>query len=192
MLRINAEQRTAQPWQNGGGRTRELLARPAGPDWTLRVSLADIEADGPFSSFPGVQRWFAVVQGGGVLLRFAAVELQVRAGDAPICFDGADAPGCALIDGPTRDLNLMLRDGVGAMRLVRAGEPWNERFAERGLFTACAGHLAIDPGDGDSRPATGLRVEALTLLWNLGGLPCSFVPDSPGPCSWWLGHSGNA
>ncbi|MEO8526020.1 MAG: HutD family protein [Caldimonas sp.] len=46
----------AQPWRNGGGVTRELLAWPGVGDWCVRVSIADIEADGPFSTFSGVQR----------------------------------------------------------------------------------------------------------------------------------------
>jgi environmental stress-induced protein Ves len=41
------------PWKNGGGVTRELLAWPGGGDWQVRISVAEIEADGPFSSFPG-------------------------------------------------------------------------------------------------------------------------------------------
>ena len=40
-----------QPWRNGGGVTRELLAWPAGGGWQVRVSVAEIEADGPFSPF---------------------------------------------------------------------------------------------------------------------------------------------
>ncbi|UUZ58495.1 HutD family protein [Nocardioides sp. B-3] len=39
-----------QPWANGGGTTRELLVAD---DGARRISLADIEQDGPFSSFPG-------------------------------------------------------------------------------------------------------------------------------------------
>ena len=39
-----------QPWANGGGTTRELLVAE---DGAWRVSLAEIEQDGPFSSFPG-------------------------------------------------------------------------------------------------------------------------------------------
>ena len=58
-----------QPWRNGGGVTRELLAWPQAADWRLRVSVADIERDGPFSPFPGVDRWFAVIEGDGVELR---------------------------------------------------------------------------------------------------------------------------
>ncbi|MBK9574118.1 MAG: HutD family protein [Rhodoferax sp.] len=108
-----------QAWRNGGGQTRELLAWPNAADWTLRISLADVEADGPFSPFPGVQRWFAVVQGAGVRLQFADATRVIGLADEPLCFDGALAPGCAMLQGPTRDLNLMLRGPAGHMRRVR-------------------------------------------------------------------------
>src|SRR6218665_1188986 len=66
-----------QRWKNDGGWTRELLAWPHPADWALRISVADIEADGPFSAFEGVQRWFAVLAGAGVRL----YEYELRAGD---------------------------------------------------------------------------------------------------------------
>ena len=59
------------PWRNGGGVTRELLAWPDPHDWLLRVSVADIHASGPFSKFPGVDRWFAVLAGGAVSIETA-------------------------------------------------------------------------------------------------------------------------
>jgi environmental stress-induced protein Ves len=34
----------------------------------VRLSVADIERDGPFSAFAGLIRWFAVLSGAGVLL----------------------------------------------------------------------------------------------------------------------------
>ena len=77
-----------QPWRNGGGVTRELLAWPDGGDWRVRISVAEIEADGPFSAFPGVERWFAVLEGGGVALTIAGTEHRCRAGDAPLSFAG--------------------------------------------------------------------------------------------------------
>jgi environmental stress-induced protein Ves len=103
---------TPLPWKNGGGTTRELLRLPShagDTDWTLRISVADIAADGPFSRFEGITRWFAVLSGDGVDLRFAQRALAVRAGDPPLRFDGADAPECRLIAGATRDLNVMVR-----------------------------------------------------------------------------------
>ena len=65
MIRADASTATPVPWKNGGGVTRELLRLPAGSgdDWTLRISVADIAADGPFSPFPGITRWFAVLTG---------------------------------------------------------------------------------------------------------------------------------
>src|SRR5690554_3842924 len=98
-----------QPWRNGGGQTRELLTWPEGNDWQLRISVADIETDGPFSAFDGVQRWFTVLHGPGVELKFTDAKHVLRCGDDPLKFDGGEFPYCQLLDGPTRDLNLMAR-----------------------------------------------------------------------------------
>ena len=110
-----------QPWKNGGGVTRELLAWPNADEWAMRLSVADIECDGPFSAFPGIDRWFAVLSGNGVRLSSPAKTIQ-RSDDA-LHFDGALAPDCELIDGSTRDLNLMIRrdTAIGWMKRVHAG-----------------------------------------------------------------------
>jgi environmental stress-induced protein Ves len=92
-----------QPWRNGGGVTRELLAWPPGPDWQWRLSVAEITQDGPFSAFPGVVRWFAVLEGNGVVLHFADRRVRLDAQTAPLPFDGAAAPHCVLQGGATRD-----------------------------------------------------------------------------------------
>jgi hypothetical protein len=114
------------PWRNGGGRSRELLAWPEAEDWQVRVSVAEIGTDGPFSPFAGIERWFAVLEGAGVVLTLPAGERTVRPGDPALAFPGEAAPGCRLIDGPTRDLNLMLRRGArGAWRgLFADGALW--------------------------------------------------------------------
>ena len=153
---IEADAIAPQPWRNGGGRTRELLAWPRREDWHVRVSLADIEADGPFSAFPGVRRWFAVIEGAGVVLDFAGREQRMTPRDSPLQFDGAAAPGCRLIDGPTRDLNLMLRDNAhGVMQAVTHGKPWSPAEQPGAFFAAVAGNLQV--GDTLHRlPARGL------------------------------------
>ena len=106
---------TPQPWRNGGGRTRELYAWPPGGEWRARISVADVTRDGPFSSYPGVTRWFAVVDGAGVELAFANEAVRLLRDAPPLRFDGGEAPECRLVDGPTRDLNLMLRGIDGAI-----------------------------------------------------------------------------
>lgn len=160
---------TPQPWRNGGGVTRELLRLPAdgaGPDdWTLRISVADIEADGPFSPFPGVTRWFAALSGTGVRLRFASDaggHVDVRPGDAPLRFDGADAPGCTLLDGPTRDLNVMVRHDradalVTAAGFLDAAEPG----ASPGF-----GFFALQPLVLHGVGAGPVALPALALAWS--------------------------
>ena len=177
-----------QLWRNGGGRTRELLAWPPAADWRLRISVADIDADGPFSAFDGVRRWFAVVDGAGVALGFTDGERICRRGDAPLAFDGAAAPACRLLDGPTRDLNLMTRGGDATMSTVVPGVGWSASFAVHALYSAVAGQWS------DGRCSQ--RVAAGTLLWEqsetteaLG--PWRFEPDDRGPFTraWWLGFT---
>lgn len=159
---IAAEQVAPQAWRNGGGQTRELLVWPtaegdAEEAWQLRISRADIEADGPFSAFPGVQRWFAVLQGAGVVLQFADGEQTLRTGEAPLCFDGAAAPGCRLLQGSTQDLNLMVRAGAACMEAARAGVPWASGHRMQGLYTTAAGRWS----DG----LQSLVLPAHNLLW---------------------------
>ena len=130
---VTAQDVAPQRWRNGGGWTRELLAWPT-DDWVVRLSVADIEADGPFSAFDGVQRWFGVLRGEGVRLLGG----ELRVGSGLLSFDGALAPDCQLIDGPTRDFNLMHRRGPGQMQV---GEPSRKPADWVGLFTAEGGVL---------------------------------------------------
>ena len=101
------------PWKNGGGTTRELVAWPNAADWAWRLSVAEVASSGPFSTFDGVQRWFAVLAGAGVRLHLqapgGAQTHALTVHSAPLCFDGAVPTHCDLLDGPTQDFNLMLR-----------------------------------------------------------------------------------
>jgi len=180
---VRADHVPPQAWRNGGGTTRELLCWPSTLDCALRVSVADITRDGPFSSFPGIERWFAVIEGTGVALGFGSSETPVRAGDPPLRFDGATAPACRLLAGPTRDLNLMLRGGEGALLIAEAGNDWKAPFTLRGLFTAGPGRWS---GDGEIR-----TLNALSLLWSdsASSAAWSFTPDDPGTRAWWLGFT---
>lgn len=46
-----------------------------------------------------------------MMLRFASGAVRVDPVQPRIDFDGAKAPGCSLLDGPTSDFNLIIRDG---------------------------------------------------------------------------------
>src|SRR5689334_20024474 len=72
--RISLNDVPLTPWRNGKGNTRELVAFPVRDQWHWRMSVADIETDGPFSRFEGVKRWFAVLSGAGVRLSTGGAE----------------------------------------------------------------------------------------------------------------------
>jgi environmental stress-induced protein Ves len=179
---------SAQAWRNGSGQTRELLVWPTPDAWQLRISRADIDHDGPFSAFPQVERWFALLHGQGVVLIFAQGERTVRPGDDALRFDGAAAPGCRLIDGPTQDLNLMLRQGDGVLCRCLAGQAWEAPFTMRGLYTTAAGRWH---GAGPGRD-----IGAHSLLWVDAAPPgpWTFYPHAGVPAStaWWLGFTPRA
>ena len=172
------------PWKNGGGTTRDLLAWPDPAAWQLRISVAEIGRDGPFSEFGGVQRWFTVLDGAGVALRMGGERYEVRRGAPPLQFDGALAPMCWLIDGPTSDLNLMVRRDAGSGRMVDAlpGRDWTSSAGWRALVATGAVHLMID-----DQLAAGTR--GTSLLWSTqaAGQRWRMRPQ-PGttPRGWWI------
>ena len=100
---------TPQPWRNGGGLTHEMAAWPDAINWIWRVSVARIERNGAFSSFDGVQRWFAVLTGQGVELIWPTYRKVLTPQTPPLQFAGTPACHAHLIAGPTLDFNLMTR-----------------------------------------------------------------------------------
>lgn len=186
---IRADQVAEQPWRNGGGRTRELLAWPTPDHWQLRISRAAIEASGPFSAFAGVQRWFVVLAGKGVVLRMPTPDGHTRdhhlfPGHAPLHFDGGLAPYCQLEDGPTLDLNLMCRDGYASMHSVEPDAPWLPTQPLCGLYS-------VDPGVCSDAHHT-LQLPAHSLLWLPQGAATAlhFHPHSDeGARAYWLGYT---
>lgn len=108
-----------QRWRNGGGHTRELLAWPSAAAWRVRMSVAEVAAAGPFSRFDGIERWFAVLDGAGVDLRVGGATQRLTIASAPLRFDGAAAVECALVEGATRDFNLMAPPGQARLLRVR-------------------------------------------------------------------------
>lgn len=123
------------PWRNGGGWTTEIARSPAvGDDFDWRLSLAEITADGPFSRFDGCARSLVLLQGAGMELRIdGAPQLVDRRGQV-VAFDGASEVHCRLLDGPTRDFNVITRrDRVDPRVLFRPLVGPMVLFPERGV-----------------------------------------------------------
>ena len=106
-------------WKNGAGWTSEILRVPDSDDWQWRLSIAEIEADAPFSAFPGVERELVLLSGNGLRLRFehegADGVHELLPPHDKLRFFGEQAVFGELIDGPSRDFNLMWkRDSCSA------------------------------------------------------------------------------
>jgi environmental stress-induced protein Ves len=182
---IHAGEVAPQPWRNGAGRTRELLTWPAGPQpWQLRISLAEISRDGPFSLYPGIERWISVIEGAGVRLLLEGREHRLDCDSKPLRFDGALPVSCTLIDGPGTDLNLMHAGGRAAMIAAHSAVAWISALPQRGLFTRTAGLWSA--GD-----AQALHVPAHCLLWldEAANISWTFRADSTDAAApaLWLG-----
>lgn len=108
-------------WRNGLGWTREILRVPDTDDWQVRLSIAEIEQDAAFSSFPGTERELVLLRGEGLRLRFAdgAVQTLLPPHDR-VRFAGEAEIHGELVDGLTHDFNLMWRrDALDAELLHR-------------------------------------------------------------------------
>jgi environmental stress-induced protein Ves len=113
---------TATPWKNGGGITHEALrVPPSGDPFRFRVSVAHIDASGPFSEFAEYNRKMVLLKGAGIDLRFGdGVQKGLRKVGELLEFDGALAAHCELLNGPCVDLNLMvLKSDSAAVRIER-------------------------------------------------------------------------
>ncbi len=105
---------SAQAWRNGGGTTRPLAGHPDG-GW--RISLADVECDGPYSRFHGMERLSLIVSGAGVCLRDGTRTVTLSPGQT-VSFDGDIAWDASLRDGPVVALNAMAAHGRFVARIM--------------------------------------------------------------------------
>lgn len=113
-----------------GGETRQLAIAPAGSsvaarDFHWRFSSATVLQSGPFTAFDGYQRYLAIRSGAGLELAVTAPgapqhRMQLKSPQHQACFAGAASTEATLLDGPVRDINLMLSAGLqGGLRALR-------------------------------------------------------------------------
>lgn len=105
-------------WANGAGTATVILREPDDADWRVRISVARVDAEGPFSPLAGVRRTLVPLDA-PMALRFHDGHTRHAARFQPIQFDEAPPPTGLLPEGPTRDFNLMLRDGARGEVIAR-------------------------------------------------------------------------
>lgn len=133
------------PWKNGAGRTTEIAVHPAGAaldafEW--RISIAEVERDGPFSRFPGIDRTIVLLDGGGMRLRSDRGDTDLTTRFLPHAMSGEDAIECTLAAGPCRDFNAMFRRGRarGRVVVVRTGRAEFAASPFRLVYAAAGAH----------------------------------------------------
>jgi len=115
---VRWESLTPTPWKNGGGTAVDIAGQPEpmtneGLDW--RVNIATIARSGPFSNFPGIDRDFRVLDGGGVELAVEGQPPRLLMADGPGYRFPGDRPTYARLlrdDQPCRAFNVLTRRGV--------------------------------------------------------------------------------
>ncbi|PZR41746.1 HutD/Ves family protein [Paraburkholderia fungorum] len=172
----------AAPWKNGGGVTREVAAFPAGAgldSFTWRVSIADVAQAGPFSRFAGIDRTLALLSGAGMLLDETdatdahAVKTYALTRPLDIArFAGEAQIDARLVDGATRDFNLMVRRGAA----VGESEVWRgatQRVLSTDVVLLFCASGSVSLALGDEGEAHVLEADDTLRIDTPNALPCT-------------------
>jgi environmental stress-induced protein Ves len=161
-------------WKNGRGWTTELAVHPPQAEATgtfdWRVSIAEIEADGAFSAFPGCDRYIALLEGIGMELRFdaaPAVRLDQRL--RFVRFAGEWHTEGVLLSGPVRDFNVIVR------RDACSAEVLHRPLVGPMVFFADAATWFVYLAAGRAEAKAGTQTRALTA-----GDALLLAPDAAG------------
>ena len=157
-------------WKNDGGETAEIAAAPRsdtldGFDW--RLSIARVTRDGPFSTFPAVDRTLTILDGAGLRLTIGnAIHVLTRE-SSPLAFPADVATESLLLDGPVTDFNVMTRRGRFAhvIERIELSCEMTRRIAGDVVAVFCAdGRFGCDI---DGRAAAWLGPHDCGLLENV-------------------------
>ncbi len=165
---ITPEDYVTTLWKNGGGITHEIARSDQEGRLLWRLSVAEVDSDGPFSRFEGLSRILTVITGAGLALHTPAGRLDALP-LTPLAFSGDLPVECVRLSGPVRDLNVI----YDATRLTAHVEMRVGPFAQ--TFQGLTALYALADGvtaDGVALPvgACAIGDGSLTLADGASGL----------------------
>ena len=132
------------PWANGRGVTVEMWREDVDGAVSLRLSMATVAEDGPFSLFPGIDRVLTVISGPGFDL--VGEGMRLRADPLrPIAFSGDVALRATGVTGVSEDFNVMMARG-GPNACVEVLWPGDGLDARR-IFVIALGEAEVKAED---------------------------------------------
>lgn len=159
-------------WRNGLGVSWEITEEGGDPfDW--RMALARLDADAPFSDYPGIDRVFTIIEGNGIKLEIDGVGAIEAKRYRPVFFPGDRATSCHVVSGPCRALNLFVKRGgfVPDVVITCHGKGDELVLAGLNLLFIIDGEAALDGEDmeredsGIVKSPAALRFFTDTVLW---------------------------
>ncbi|MGH8157679.1 MAG: HutD/Ves family protein [Rhodanobacter sp.] len=140
-----------QRWKNGLGSTREIAVQPSSigsDDFVWRVSIAEVDSAAPFSSFPGIDRQIVLLDGNGFTMTLDDRRTHALTTPfVPFAFAGESKVAVSLVDGPTRDFNLMVRRAQ-ARGEIRASQQPGEQSPDPSTVLIYCAHGVIETAEG--------------------------------------------
>ncbi|MET4580019.1 HutD/Ves family protein [Ottowia thiooxydans] len=166
--RFDVAQIPDMPWKNKGGQTREIATWPPGADmdgFDWRISIASIDADGPFSVFEDVDRIITLLDGDGVHLSGRGIDHDLTIALEPFEFSGDASIDCRLKGQSSRDFNVMTRRSrlKAELQVIRGATELP--CTPYGLLLAQSGHWQA--GDQSLLPGQGLWWASAPAQWSL-------------------------
>ena len=148
MTPIDVSALSPLPWKNGSGVTRTIAISPQEADlehFDWRISIADVASSAKFSPFPGIDRTILLLDGAGIIMQLDGRVIPLTAPFIPYAFSGDDIVCYRLVNGSTRDLNVMTRRGRAQADVqVWQSEVQSRVTADAALFYCARGACRIN------------------------------------------------
>ncbi len=170
---INVDALPPSPWKNGSGATRTIAIYPPGADFETfdwRISIAEVASAARFSPFPGVDRTILLLDGAGLILQIDGRVVPLTTPFEPFTFSGDEAVRYRLVNGSTRDFNVMTCRGRAQAQVQIWQSEFNSPFtADAAVFYCARGACRIDGAQLDrgwalsvDRPGTEIKFSPQT------------------------------